>query len=660
MNQQSTIISSVSATVSVTTGGSALEEATQNHSARAATSVSNKNLEIELSSPSFNLGKEMISSQIASDEELEVTRPVSSFSPQPSDPLKASIQDPICSCPPPCARGAVRTMFEALTNDVGDRATKRNDESQPLLSDEPELIQEFKKQKMHQDSTGMATNDSTQPLTSLPSFRTSPGIVSPPVDGNVVSHGFLLPEVGVPYSPPISLTGTCSKSPSGLQSAKPLSATATGKRLRENDTEPRLKIANVSVPSGLCLREQQTQLSSIPVASVPETLRSAARHSNTNGRWTEEEHEIFLAALAKYGREWKKVATHIPSRTSSQVRSHAQKYFAKLQKSDPAGEKGTGDEEIISVSAGKASVALTPPMLSTSSSRLFAPSDATTEDAVSLLSSLAKRTLTSPLVPCNTEAAVSHRPNRTTDVSADTASTSNRIIQETRPHADTFTPDLGSNLLLMPSTFHVNVARILSHPEAVQAEVEATLRKLYERYQYLQERLRRRQQRREKRRQQQVQRDGNANANFKALQVGHSPKRTLRPVPFSTKVRVLDSNPQHISRSDDGACDALSVGSWSSHYSQEEMIALAVLQDTLPNQGVDVLNSGSRLPENAAGTLGQRSSSFDSLLSYASSAASVDSTSGSDNIDAASADAGSTPDPSTETEFATLEKPSKH
>jgi SHAQKYF class myb-like DNA-binding protein len=603
----------------------------------------------------------MIGSQIASDEELEVARPVSSYSPPPPDPLKASIQDPVCGCPPPCARGAVHTMFEAHTNDIGDGATKRNEESQPLFSDEPELIQEVKKQKMHQDSTGMATNDSTQPPTSLPSFRTGPGIVSPPVDGNVVSHGFLLPQVGIPFSPPISLAGTCSKSPSSLQSAKPLPATAAGKRLRENDTEPRLKIANVSVPSGLCLREQQTQPSSIPVASVPETLRSATRHSNINGRWTEEEHEIFLAALAKYGREWKKVATHIPSRTSSQVRSHAQKYFAKLQKSDPAGEKGTGDEDINSVSAGNASVALTPPMLNTSSSSLFAPSDATTEDAVSLLSSLAKRTLTSPLMPYSTEAVVSHRPTRTTDASPDiAASTSNRIIQETRPQVDTFTPDLGSNLLLMPSTFHVNVARILSHPEAVQAEVEATLRKLHERYQYLQERLRRRQQRREKRRQQQVQRDGNANANFKALQVGHPPKRILRPVPISMKVGVLDSNPQHISRSDDGACDALSVGSWSSHYSQEEMIALAVLQDTLPNQGVDVLNSGSRLPENAAGTIGQRSSSFDSLPSYASSAASVDSTSGSDNIDAASVDAGSAPDPSTETEFATLEKPSKH
>ena len=27
-----------------------------------------------------------------------------------------------------------------------------------------------------------------------------------------------------------------------------------------------------------------------------------------NGRWTREEHELFLKALNEYGREWKKVA----------------------------------------------------------------------------------------------------------------------------------------------------------------------------------------------------------------------------------------------------------------------------------------------------------------------------------------------------------------
>lgn len=36
-----------------------------------------------------------------------------------------------------------------------------------------------------------------------------------------------------------------------------------------------------------------------------------------------------------YGREWKRVAADIKTRTSAQIRSHAQKYFAKLAKSRP-------------------------------------------------------------------------------------------------------------------------------------------------------------------------------------------------------------------------------------------------------------------------------------------------------------------------------------
>ena len=52
----------------------------------------------------------------------------------------------------------------------------------------------------------------------------------------------------------------------------------------------------------------------------------------TAGRWSAAEHAAFLQGLALYGREWKRVAADIPTRSASQVRSHAQKYFAKLQK----------------------------------------------------------------------------------------------------------------------------------------------------------------------------------------------------------------------------------------------------------------------------------------------------------------------------------------
>lgn len=57
------------------------------------------------------------------------------------------------------------------------------------------------------------------------------------------------------------------------------------------------------------------------------------------GRWTREEHSAFLSALKRHGKEWKKVAAKVKTRTVVQTRTHAQKYFQKLQ-------KGTGAEKI--------------------------------------------------------------------------------------------------------------------------------------------------------------------------------------------------------------------------------------------------------------------------------------------------------------------------
>jgi SHAQKYF class myb-like DNA-binding protein len=51
-----------------------------------------------------------------------------------------------------------------------------------------------------------------------------------------------------------------------------------------------------------------------------------------SGRWTKEEHERFLEALKIHGKDWKKVQTYVGTRTTTQTRSHAQKYFAKTAK----------------------------------------------------------------------------------------------------------------------------------------------------------------------------------------------------------------------------------------------------------------------------------------------------------------------------------------
>lgn len=54
--------------------------------------------------------------------------------------------------------------------------------------------------------------------------------------------------------------------------------------------------------------------------------------------WTEDEHQKFLEALTLYDRDWKKIEAFVGSKTVIQIRSHAQKYFLKVQKTN-SGER---------------------------------------------------------------------------------------------------------------------------------------------------------------------------------------------------------------------------------------------------------------------------------------------------------------------------------
>jgi SHAQKYF class myb-like DNA-binding protein len=52
------------------------------------------------------------------------------------------------------------------------------------------------------------------------------------------------------------------------------------------------------------------------------------------GRWQQDEHQRFIEAILKYGNEWKQVQKHVGTRSSTQARSHAQKFFVKIKKSN--------------------------------------------------------------------------------------------------------------------------------------------------------------------------------------------------------------------------------------------------------------------------------------------------------------------------------------
>ena len=49
------------------------------------------------------------------------------------------------------------------------------------------------------------------------------------------------------------------------------------------------------------------------------------------GRWTEEENLRFLEGIYNYGNEWKEVKAYVATRSSNQVRSHAQKFIIKIK-----------------------------------------------------------------------------------------------------------------------------------------------------------------------------------------------------------------------------------------------------------------------------------------------------------------------------------------
>lgn len=52
------------------------------------------------------------------------------------------------------------------------------------------------------------------------------------------------------------------------------------------------------------------------------------------GRWKKTEHEKFMKALEKYGKNWPLVQKAVKTRSLTQVRSHAQKLFLSMSSKD--------------------------------------------------------------------------------------------------------------------------------------------------------------------------------------------------------------------------------------------------------------------------------------------------------------------------------------
>ena len=107
----------------------------------------------------------------------------------------------------------------------------------------------------------------------------------------------------------------------------------------------------------------RVQLPPYPVAgealSVSQ-LQKKVKSQDTDRRkgipWTEEEHRLFLMGLAKYGKgDWRSISRNfVITRTPTQVASHAQKYFIRLNSQNKKDKRRASIHDITTVAPANA------------------------------------------------------------------------------------------------------------------------------------------------------------------------------------------------------------------------------------------------------------------------------------------------------------------
>mmetsp|Transcript_7430 Transcript_7430/g.17679 ORF Transcript_7430/g.17679 Transcript_7430/m.17679 type:complete len:481 (+) Transcript_7430:72-1514(+) len=137
----------------------------------------------------------------------------------------------------------------------------------------------------------------------------------------------------------VTPTATATAATSTMRTTSPIlkplpsTTTSTANQPTASRVAPRIASTGAAAATLVAVSAARPSPPASATAIAKKEKVTNARKSSS-GRWTREEHEQFLEGLKVYGREWKKVAQRIPTRTSAQIRSHAQKYFAKLAREE--------------------------------------------------------------------------------------------------------------------------------------------------------------------------------------------------------------------------------------------------------------------------------------------------------------------------------------
>jgi SHAQKYF class myb-like DNA-binding protein len=148
--------------------------------------------------------------------------------------------------------------------------------------------------------------------------------------------------VAVPASPACAVPAVLGKGNENSIIADPVSN--VGKAEEENPlitvSAPETEIAPSTATPPLTTSSPTKPKSKKKKSSSHGASASQSGDGENTGRWTAEEHRLFLQGLEQHGKGWKKIASLIKSRTVVQIRTHAQKYFQKLSKARQNGEEG--------------------------------------------------------------------------------------------------------------------------------------------------------------------------------------------------------------------------------------------------------------------------------------------------------------------------------